>query len=149
VGCPRLPCTNVNETLTEPGPAALTDSSPTVWRMEVATWLPGAVGTPISQITATLGVVRAVLYRAPHRLAVSEVTANLVSPFAGAWAAIDRMLPGMDAWLGLIGVVAGTVIGFRGQYLLRRSETRERAESHLVEQIAQIVALSEDYRDRV
>lgn len=55
----------------------------------------------------------------------------------------------MDAWLGLVGVVAGTVIGFGGQYLLRRSETRERTESHLLEQIAQLVALSGDYRDRV
>jgi len=55
----------------------------------------------------------------------------------------------MDAWIGLAGVIAGALIAFSGQYLLRRSEKQERSETLLLEQAALIVALSEDFRNRV
>lgn len=55
----------------------------------------------------------------------------------------------MDAWIGLAGVVAGAFIAFVGQYMMRRSEMRERSEALLLEQAAVIAALSEDYRNRV
>ena len=55
----------------------------------------------------------------------------------------------MEAWVALIGAVAGATIAIAGQYVVRRSEARERASTLLLEQCAQLVALSEDYRNRV
>jgi hypothetical protein len=52
-------------------------------------------------------------------------------------------------WIGLAGVVAGALIAFVGQYLLRRTESQERNDTFLLEQLALIIALSEDYRNRV
>jgi hypothetical protein len=46
-------------------------------------------------------------------------------------------------------VVAGALIAFVGQYLLRRSERQDRDDTLLLEQFAVIIALSEDYRNRV
>jgi hypothetical protein len=47
----------------------------------------------------------------------------------------------MDAWIGLAGVIAGALVAFCGQYLMRRSEIHERSETLLLEQAALIVAL--------
>ena len=55
----------------------------------------------------------------------------------------------MAAWAGLAGVVAGALIAFAGQYVMRRVERQERFDSLLLEQFAAIVALSEDMRNRV
>ena len=55
----------------------------------------------------------------------------------------------MAEWIGLAGVVAGAVIAFGGQYLLRRAERQDRNDALLLEQFAIIIALSEDYRNRV
>ena len=55
----------------------------------------------------------------------------------------------MAEWIGLVGVAAGALIAFGGQYLLRRTERQERNDTLLLEQFALIIALSEDYRNRV
>jgi len=55
----------------------------------------------------------------------------------------------MATWVGLIGVLAGALIAFGGQYLVGRSERQERNEALLIEQCALLIALSEDYRNRV
>lgn len=55
----------------------------------------------------------------------------------------------MQVWIGLVGVIAGAVIALGGQYVTRRSEVRERQETLLLEQCALVVALSEDFRNRV
>jgi hypothetical protein len=55
----------------------------------------------------------------------------------------------MAAWIGLVGVVAGAFVAFSGQYLMSRTERQERNTALLVEQCALIIALSEDYRNRV
>ena len=52
----------------------------------------------------------------------------------------------MDA---LIGALAGASVAWAAQYVTRRSEVRERQGNLLLEQCALIVALSEDYRNRV
>src|SRR6185437_16823434 len=33
----------------------------------------------------------------------------------------------MDAWIGLVGVIAGALVGLSGQYLMRRTEAHERS----------------------
>jgi hypothetical protein len=53
------------------------------------------------------------------------------------------------AWIGLLGVVAGALIAFGGQFLMRRAERQDRNETLLLEQFALLIALSEDYRNRV
>jgi hypothetical protein len=55
----------------------------------------------------------------------------------------------MSAWIGLIGVAAGALAALIGQYLVRNSEARERRDTILLEQLATLVALSEDFRNRV
>ena len=55
----------------------------------------------------------------------------------------------MGVWIGLVGVVAGALIALVSQYLIRNSEARERRDTLLLEQLAMIIALSGDYRDRV
>jgi hypothetical protein len=55
----------------------------------------------------------------------------------------------VDAWVALIGAVAGATIAIVGQYAARRSDARERAITLLLEQCAEVVALAEDYRSRV
>lgn len=53
------------------------------------------------------------------------------------------------AWIGLVGVVAGALIAFGGQYLMRRADRQERVDALLLEQFAQVIALCEDFRNRV
>ena len=55
----------------------------------------------------------------------------------------------MGAWIGLVGVVAGALVALVSQYIIRNSEARERRSTLLLEQLAMIIALSEDYRNRV
>ena len=55
----------------------------------------------------------------------------------------------VNAWMGLIGALAGATIAFVGQYAMTRSARRERETALLLEQCAQLIALSEDYRNRI
>lgn len=55
----------------------------------------------------------------------------------------------MDAWIGLVGAVAGAVIALVGQQLAARSESRAKRVEALLEQCARLIALAEDYRNRV
>jgi hypothetical protein len=55
----------------------------------------------------------------------------------------------MYAWIGLVGVVAGALIAIGGQFLNHRSQVRVQNADRLLEQLALIVALSEDFRNRV
>ena len=52
-------------------------------------------------------------------------------------------------WVGLLGVLAGALIAFGSQYLVSKTERQERNVGLLLEQCATIIALSEDYRNRV
>ena len=51
--------------------------------------------------------------------------------------------------MGLVGVVAGATIAMVGPYVVGRAEARERLGTLLLEQCSQLVALSEDYRNRI
>ena len=55
----------------------------------------------------------------------------------------------MYAWIGLVGVVAGALIAIGGQFLNHRSQVRAQNADRLLEQLALVVALSEDFRNRV
>jgi hypothetical protein len=55
----------------------------------------------------------------------------------------------VQAWAGLVGVVAGAILATLGQHVFRRSDARERLGLLLLEQCSLLVALSEDYRNRV
>ena len=55
----------------------------------------------------------------------------------------------MTEWIGLVGVIAGALTAFGGQYLMRRTERQERYSALLLEQFALIIALSEDFQGRV
>jgi hypothetical protein len=48
-----------------------------------------------------------------------------------------------------LGWLAGALLAFGGQYLRSRAERQERGETVLLEQFAVLVALSEDFRNRV
>jgi hypothetical protein len=52
-------------------------------------------------------------------------------------------------WIGLAGVIAGALIAFVGQYLLRRNERNDRNSTLMLEQAALLIALSEDFRNRI
>ena len=55
----------------------------------------------------------------------------------------------MAAWVGLVGVLAGALFAFAGQYALRHMERQDRYDALLLEQFTCIIGLSEDYRNRV
>lgn len=55
----------------------------------------------------------------------------------------------MATWVGLVGVLAGALIAFGSQYLVSKTERQERTTETLLEQCATIIALSEDFRDRI
>jgi hypothetical protein len=55
----------------------------------------------------------------------------------------------MATWVGLVGVLAGALIAFGGQYMMGRREREERNAALLLEQCAVLIALSEDFRNRV
>jgi hypothetical protein len=52
-------------------------------------------------------------------------------------------------WIGLAGVIAGALIAFIGQYLLRRNERNDRNNTLVLEQAALLIALSEDFRSGI
>lgn len=52
-------------------------------------------------------------------------------------------------WVGLVGVVAGAAIALFGQHNLRRLDRRDGDAGLMLEQCATVLALSEDYRNRV
>lgn len=54
-----------------------------------------------------------------------------------------------DAWVGVVGALAGAAIALIGQYFTGRAAQRERAATLLLDQCAQMVAMSEDYRNRI
>ena len=49
----------------------------------------------------------------------------------------------MAEWIGLAGVLAGALIAFVGQYLLRRTESQERNDTFVLEQCVLLIALSD------
>ena len=55
----------------------------------------------------------------------------------------------MAAWVGLVGVVAGALFAFAGQYVLRRIEKQDRYDALPLEQFTCIIGLSEDFRNRI
>jgi hypothetical protein len=55
----------------------------------------------------------------------------------------------MGEWAGLIGVIAGALVAFASQYIVRNSAARERKDALLLEQLAIVIALSEDYTHRL
>jgi hypothetical protein len=55
----------------------------------------------------------------------------------------------MNAWVTVVATVAGAIIALGGQYVAKRGETRTRRGELLMEQCAQVVALSDEFRSRV
>jgi hypothetical protein len=55
----------------------------------------------------------------------------------------------MQGWIGVIGALAGGAIALLGQYGFRLADRRDELTALFLEQCAQLVALSEDYRNRV
>jgi hypothetical protein len=55
----------------------------------------------------------------------------------------------MASWIGLVGALAGASIALLGQYTFKKLERRHGNLALLYEQCAQLVALSEDFRNRL
>jgi hypothetical protein len=55
----------------------------------------------------------------------------------------------MQGWIGIIGALAGGGIALLGQYGIRLADRRDKLAALFLEQCAQLVALAEDYRNRV
>jgi hypothetical protein len=55
----------------------------------------------------------------------------------------------VEAWIGLLGAIAGAAIAFVGQHVSARSAERERRHTLLLEQASELAALEEDFRNRV
>lgn len=55
----------------------------------------------------------------------------------------------MQAWVGLIGGIVGAVLAMLGQWANNRSASRRRFAELIIAQCSQLIALSEDYRNRV
>src|SRR5689334_18216730 len=70
----------------------------------------------------------------PHRFTVCSGGARLVD---------------MEAWLGLGGALIGGLLTITGQYVLVRINRAHERSKALVSCAAQLVALSEEYRDRL
>jgi hypothetical protein len=56
---------------------------------------------------------------------------------------------GMTAWIALLAAVAGGSIAIAGQYVIGRSERITRRAELVLDQCAQLIALSEDFRNRL
>jgi hypothetical protein len=54
-----------------------------------------------------------------------------------------------DAWVTLIAAVSGGLIALSGQYLVHRDEDRKRRAAQILELCATMVALSEDFLNRL
>jgi hypothetical protein len=59
------------------------------------------------------------------------------------------MIRAVDAWVGLVGAVVGGLLTLGGQQLTARSEANRQHKSELLSNISTLVALSDDYRNRV
>ncbi|MGW3602382.1 hypothetical protein [Micromonospora sp. NPDC005161] len=55
----------------------------------------------------------------------------------------------MDAWVTLVAAVAGAGIAIFGQQITKRGESNARLAELLLEQCSQVLALSEDFRNRL
>jgi hypothetical protein len=55
----------------------------------------------------------------------------------------------VGAWIGLVGVVAGAGLAAAGQWLTNRSASQGRFASLVVSQCSELIALSEDFRNRL
>jgi hypothetical protein len=55
----------------------------------------------------------------------------------------------MNAFIALLAAVAGASIALAGQYMTRRGEVRTRTGEFILDQCASIIALSDDFRNRV
>ncbi|MEO6703707.1 MAG: hypothetical protein ABIP57_19730 [Jatrophihabitantaceae bacterium] len=55
----------------------------------------------------------------------------------------------MQAWIGLTGGVIGALLAMFGQWTNNRSASRARFAELVIAQCSQLIALSEDYRNRV
>lgn len=55
----------------------------------------------------------------------------------------------MDAWLALLAAVAGAAIALVGQYVVTAKQTRTRAGELILEQASALVALADDFRNRL
>jgi hypothetical protein len=55
----------------------------------------------------------------------------------------------VDGWVALIAAVAGAGIAIFGQYVTKQGESKARRAELLLEQCSQLVALSEDFRNRL
>jgi hypothetical protein len=55
----------------------------------------------------------------------------------------------MEVWIGVIGAAVGAIIALLGQYISNRLERRAKDAALILDQCAQLIALSEDYRNRV
>jgi hypothetical protein len=56
---------------------------------------------------------------------------------------------GMEAWAVVVAAVAGAAIALLGQWVAKRGERKTRAAELLLEQCALLVALNEDFRNRI
>jgi gas vesicle protein len=61
----------------------------------------------------------------------------------------QTILAVVDAWIGLLGVLAGAAIALTSQLLLRRSEQRERRQVMLLDACSRVIALAEDFQNRI
>jgi hypothetical protein len=55
----------------------------------------------------------------------------------------------VDAWAAVVAALAGGAIALAGGYLARRRDERVRTGQLLLEQCAQVVSLSDDFRNRI
>ena len=55
----------------------------------------------------------------------------------------------VDAWIGLLGAALGGLIALGGQQLASRAEHREARRAELLSSVSALIALSEDFRNRV
>lgn len=55
----------------------------------------------------------------------------------------------MGSWVGVIGALAGASIALMGQYLFKRLDRRHGDITLILEQCARLIALSEDYFNRL
>jgi hypothetical protein len=55
----------------------------------------------------------------------------------------------MDAWATVVGTIAGAAIALAGQWAVVRGQRRTRVGELLLEQCARVVALNEDFRNRL
>jgi hypothetical protein len=55
----------------------------------------------------------------------------------------------VDAWVGLVGAIAGAALAMLGQWITNRSAANAQFAALIIAQCTQLIALSEDYRNRI